>query len=96
MTQPPPQELGVTKVQGPVPPRSVSERSERRREERSGEASQGFDPDRRARAIHGHNDPRNHLPLIEPVGTRSSNEWVQVVFWICPACLTIRADQRCD
>lgn len=43
-----------------------------------------------------HNDPGNHLPLIEPVGTRSSNEWVQVVFWICPGCLTIRADQRCD
>ena len=43
-----------------------------------------------------HNDPQKHLPLIEPADGEDSNEWVQVVFWICPACLTVRADQRCD
>jgi hypothetical protein len=43
-----------------------------------------------------HNDPLNHLPLIQPAGTQRPNKWVQVVFWICPACLTVRADQRCD
>lgn len=43
-----------------------------------------------------HNDPENHLPLIEPRGSKWPNKYVQVVFWICPACLTVRADQRCD
>ena len=43
-----------------------------------------------------HNDPRNHLPLIEPAAPDRPTSGCRWCSRICPACLTIRADQRCD
>jgi hypothetical protein len=46
-----------------------------------------------------HNDPWCGLPLIErieDVQDRSANHYVQVVYHICPKCLTLHAGNRCD
>jgi hypothetical protein len=47
------------------------------------------------------NDPLGGLPMIESIETveangRHFNHWVQVVFHICPLCLTVQAGNRCD
>ncbi len=47
------------------------------------------------------NDPLAGLPMIESAATVEANgghfnHWVQVVFHICPLCLTIQAGNRCD
>jgi hypothetical protein len=46
-----------------------------------------------------HNDPKGGLPLVqrlEDVQDCSANSWVQVVYHICPECLTLHAGSRCD
>jgi len=47
-----------------------------------------------------HNDPHSGLPMCESLGELSDpsefNEFIQVVYWICEACLTITASNRCD
>jgi hypothetical protein len=53
-----------------------------------------------------HNDPEGGLPLVEPQSKKkrvtcgdirhSYNHWVQVVYHICPECLTLHVASRCD
>lgn len=47
-----------------------------------------------------HNDPHSGLPMCESLEELSdpsdSNEFVQVVYWVCEECLTISASNRCD
>jgi hypothetical protein len=42
-----------------------------------------------------HHDSR-WLPMIEPPSRSIGNEFVQVVFRICPGCSAIRVEQMCD
>jgi hypothetical protein len=47
------------------------------------------------------NDPISGLPMVDPIDPfedqqKTWNEFVQVVFYICPECLAITAQNQCD